>query len=104
MKAVNQASAGREIANWNCKKATHKLTSSCNSEICKSRVSYMKSAASEFFTVDELESVAASDAFQPGCSSSLQPGILRLLGPSDRATKSSRRSNSSHYDELKPSK
>jgi hypothetical protein len=54
MKAVNHASPGGEIANWNCKETIHKLAATCNSEICKSADSYEISAASEFFTVDKL--------------------------------------------------
>ncbi|MER8950393.1 hypothetical protein [Mesorhizobium sp. M0809] len=30
--AVNHASPGGEIANWNCKKTIHKLAITCNSE------------------------------------------------------------------------
>jgi hypothetical protein len=52
MKAVNHASPGSEIANWNCKKTIHKLADTCNSEISKSGDSYAISAASGFFTVD----------------------------------------------------
>lgn len=32
MKAVNHATPGGEIANWNCKKTIHKLAFTCNSE------------------------------------------------------------------------
>ncbi|MER8481749.1 hypothetical protein [Mesorhizobium sp. M1322] len=54
MKAVNHASPGGEIANWNCKKTIHKLAVTCNTEALKGDYSYAISAASVFFTADKL--------------------------------------------------